>query len=118
MKTLDRIFGWLMLLGAFGHATGSWQYYSNRDHMALLWALSGSFAVILLGTMNLLRAGRRGDRALAWVCFGGCVVWIGFVVVFGRLIGNLVDFRVLTNFVITAVLAAFSLRSAFALPRQ
>ncbi|HLH02910.1 MAG TPA: hypothetical protein VKX25_09080 [Bryobacteraceae bacterium] len=111
MKVVDRVFGWLMLLGAFGHAAGSWQFYRGRDNLALLWALSASFAVILLAAINLLRAERSHDRPLAWICFGGCIVWMGFVIVFGVLIGNVFDFRPLINFLITAVLAVFSLRS-------
>lgn len=80
--------------------------------MALLWALSASFAVLLLAAVNLLRAGRPGDRALAWVSLTGCLVWIGFVVQFGILIGNVLDFRPLIHLVLSGVLAVFSLRTA------
>jgi hypothetical protein len=80
--------------------------------MSLLWAWSASFALFLLGAINLLRAGRKGDRPLAWISFAGCLVWIVFVVWFGRLIGNFVDFRVLINLVVAIGLAVFSLRSA------
>jgi len=116
MRVVDRVFGWLMMLGAFGHGMGSWQAYRN-DHMALLWALSASFAGLLLAAINLLRAERTSDRPLAWICFAGCVIWIGFVIVFGVLIGNVFDFRPLVNFVITAGLALFSLRTILA-PRR
>ena len=84
---------------------------TTTSQMSLLWALSASFAVLLLAAVNLLRAGRRGDRALGWISFAGCVVWIGFVLWFGALIGNMLDFRPLINLVITLVLAIFSLRS-------
>jgi hypothetical protein len=111
MKTLDRVFGWLMALGGVGHGLGSYRAYSHQP-MSLLWALSASFAVFLLAAVNLARAGRKGDRTLAWISFGGCVVWIGFVLWFGLLIGNVFDFRPLVNAVIALVLAIFSLRSA------
>jgi hypothetical protein len=111
MKALDRAFGCLMVLGAFGHGLGSYRAYASQP-MTLLWALSASFAGLLLAAVNLLRAGRKGDRALAWISFFGCIVWIGFVVCFGLLIRNMFDFRPLVNLVITAALAIFSLRSA------
>lgn len=111
MKLIDRAFGCLMVLGGIGHGFGAHNAYRN-DAMAMLWALSASFAVILLAAVNLLRAGRKGDRSLAWISFAGCVVWIGFVVWFGRLIGNMFDFRPLVNLIITLALAIFSLRSA------
>ena len=111
MKALDRVFGCLMILGAFGHGMGSYRAYSSQP-MALLWALSASFALVLLAALNLLRAGRKYDRALAWISFCGCLVWIGFTLWFGLLIQNMFDFRPLVNLIITVALALFSLRSA------
>ncbi|MBV9155029.1 MAG: hypothetical protein JO097_02125 [Acidobacteriaceae bacterium] len=94
------------------HGLGSYEAYKNQP-MNLLWALSASFAVCLLAAVNLLRAGRKADRALAWISFAGCLAWIGFVVWFGMLIGNVFDFRPLVHLILTLVLAVFSLRSAF-----
>jgi hypothetical protein len=111
MRTLDRIFGVLLFLGGIGHGIGTYQAYS-KDPMYLLWALSASFAVFLLAAVNLLRAGRRGDHALAWISFAGCLVWIGFAFWFGMLIGNLLDFRPAVNLIVTLALAILSLRSA------
>ena len=113
MRTLDRIFGVLLVLGGCGHAIGSYQAYKNEP-AHLLWALSASFAIWMLAAVNLLRAARHGDRALSWVSFAGCLVWIGFVIWFGQLIGNMLDFRVVVNLIITVVLAVFSVRSALA----
>lgn len=110
MKALDRVFGCLLFLGGIGHGLGSYKAHA-KDPMALLWALSGSFAIFLLAAVNLLRAGRDGDRATACISLGGCIVWIGFVLCFARLIGNMLDFRVLVNLIITMALALFSLRS-------
>lgn len=111
MRTTDRVFGWLLALGGIGHGLGSYRAYSHEP-MNLLWALCGSFAVFLLAAINLLRAARKHDVALSWISFCGCLVWILFVVWFGLLIGNMLDFRPLVNIVVTAVLAFFSLRSA------
>jgi hypothetical protein len=113
MQKADRIFGWLMALGGVGHGFGSWQAY-HAQPMELLWALAASFAVFLLSALNLLRAGRKRDGAVAWVSFTGCLVWAGFVIWFGVLIGNVLDFRPLVHLVTTLVLAGFSLRSALA----
>jgi hypothetical protein len=110
MKILDRLFGCLLILGGIGHALGASKAYANQP-VNLLWALSTSFSIFLLAAFNLLRVSRPNDRALAWISFVGCLVWIGFVVWFGVLIGNLFDFRVLVNFIVTLVLAIFSLRS-------
>ena len=111
MKMLDRLFGALMFLGGIGHGFGSYQFYKSQP-MNLLWALSASFATFLLAAMNLLRAGRIGDRALASISLAGCLVQIGFAVSFGLQIGNVLDFRPLTTAIIALVLAAFSLRTA------
>jgi hypothetical protein len=98
-----------MILGGIGHGIGSYNTYRN-ERMNLLWALCASFAVFLLAALNLLRTRRAGDLTLAWISFAGCITWAGFVLWFGLLIGNLFDFRVLINLVITLALAAFSLR--------
>jgi len=110
MKLIDRIFGCLMFLGGIGHGFGSYMAYKN-DHITLLWAWSTSFAVFLLAAVNLLRAGREGDRSLAWISLAGCLVWIAFVVWFAQLLGNPLDFRPLVNLIIAVVLTGFSVRS-------
>jgi uncharacterized membrane protein len=110
MKLIDRIFGSLMFLGGIAHGFGSYMAYKN-DHITLLWAWSTSFALFLLAAMNLLRAGRVGDRPLAWISLAGCLMWIGFVVWFAHLLGNPLDFRPLVNLIIAVVLAGFSVCS-------
>jgi hypothetical protein len=111
MKTIDRLFGCLMFLGGIGHGIGSYQFYKLQP-TNLLWALSASFATFQLAALNLLRTGRPGDRSLAWTCFAGCLVQVGFAVTFGRLIGNMLDFRPFVTAILALVLAAFSLRGA------
>jgi hypothetical protein len=90
---------------------GSLQAYGHSPEL-LLWAECATLMLLLLGAINLLRVGRPGDRALAWVSFAGCVGWLIAVMAFGKLIGNYLDFRFLTQGFVTLALAAFSLRTA------
>ena len=55
MKKTDMICAGILVLSAIGHAFGSYIAYKS-DPMTLLWALSASFAVLLLAAINLLRA--------------------------------------------------------------
>jgi hypothetical protein len=111
MRIADRIFGWLLLLGGLGHGLGSLKAYMHKPEL-LLWAECAMLAGWLLAAINLLRAGRPGDRTLAWVSFAGCLGWVIVAVAFGRLIDNMLDFRPLTNLILAVVLAGFSLRTA------
>ena len=111
MKIADRICGWILLLGAVGHSMGSLQAYGHRPEL-LLWAEGATLMLLLLGALNLLRVGRPGDHALAWVSFAGCIGWLIAVMAFGKLIGNYLDFRFLTQGIVTLALAGFSLRTA------
>ncbi len=78
----------------------------------MLWALSATLAGLLLGALNILRIGRPRDRTLAWISFAGCLGWLAGVIGLGAVIGNVLDFRVVTMGLITVVLAIFSFRSA------
>jgi hypothetical protein len=109
MRIVDRIFGWLLIVGSSLHALGSIKAYRDIP-LTLLWALSATFAGWLLAGLNLLRAGRPNDAALGWVSFAGCLGQLVLVISFGILIGNVFDFRVLVHFVIASVLAVMSLR--------
>jgi hypothetical protein len=108
---LDRALGCLLLLGGVGHTLGSFQAY-GKDPMMLLWSLCASIFVFLLGGLNLLRAGRPGDRALAWLCLVAGICWIVASLRFGSLIGNVFDFRPLIFVVITLGLCGFCVRTA------
>jgi hypothetical protein len=110
MRTLDRVFGWLLVVGGLLHAFGSWAGYRNAPEQ-LLWAWSGSLAALLLASLNLLRTGRPADRPLAWVCLGGCLAWIVVAVSFGSIIGNVFDPRAVIHAINAAVLAAMSVRT-------
>jgi len=111
MKIIDRVFGGVLFLGGFGHGAGSYVAYRTQP-MTLLWAWSASLAIFLLASVNLLRSWRPGDRALAWICVAGCLMQAGFVFVFGRLIGNMLDVRVVVNLILNLGLAAISARAA------
>ena len=115
MKVLDRVLGFLMIVSALLHCAGSFAAYKDQP-MALLWAVSGGLAEILLAALNLLRAGRPHDRPLASVTLAGNVAWLVLIAVFGELIHNLLDFRVIVQAVITIALIAMSLRTL--LPRN
>lgn len=117
MKVIDRVFGVLLGVGGILHGIGSWEALHTQPRY-LIWGLSASFAVLLLAAINLLRTARPGDAALAWICFAGCVTWIGFCVWFGAIIHNFLDFRPLIHIILAAVLAVFSLRAAGRKPLQ
>lgn len=111
MNAADRTFGWLLVIGSLLHIFGSVETYRGRPE-TLLWALSATLAGLFLAALNLLRVGRPGDRMLAWISFFGCLGWLALIIAFGKIIGNGLDFRVLTLGAITVVLAVFSFRSA------
>ncbi len=66
-KILDRILGCLLILGGIGQTLRSLRVYSS-DQMTLLWSLSSSLFIVLLGALSVLRAGLPHDTALAWLC--------------------------------------------------
>ena len=111
MNTADRVFGWLLVIGAALHAYGSIIGYQS-DPETLLWSLSGSLAALLLASLNLLRVVRPGDRTLAWLCLAGNLAWIAIALGFGVVIGNVFDPRALIHAINALVLAGFSVRSA------
>ncbi|HWZ61103.1 MAG TPA: hypothetical protein VNW46_19110 [Gemmatimonadaceae bacterium] len=112
LQTLDRALGGLLIVGSLLHALGSIKAYASEP-TTLVWALSATMAGLLLGTINLVRASRRHDQALAWISIVGCVAWVVQALAFGVSIGSPLDPRVLihaVNAVALAVLAARSLR--------
>ena len=110
MKSLDRSFGWLLVVNGLVHALGAWNANHGKPDI-LLWALTGSLAALLIAAMNLLRAERPHDRPLAWVSLAGCIAWLTVALTVGKLVGNFLDVRVVSNALNAAVLAAMSIRS-------
>ena len=109
-KSLDRVFGALLLIGACLHVVGAVRAYPLGSE-ALVWSLSGTLAAGLLAVLNLVRAGRPDDHTLAAITLVGSLAWVGIAIAFGVAIGNVVDPRVLWHAVAALVLAGFSLRS-------
>ncbi len=99
-----------MLVGAGLHVAGSFATYTNAPD-ALLWSVSAGAYEALLGGVNLVRASRRRDAALAWLSLLGGIVWLGVVISFARLVGNAFDPRVLVQGGIAIVPTALSLRT-------
>ena len=107
MRTIDRTFGWLLILATCGHTMGTLKFYPAMTDV-WVWSLSASLAGAILGAINIIRAGRSGDGALAVVTAGGCAGWALMALAFGSSIHNLRDPRVVGNVFIAAVLLACS----------
>lgn len=113
MRLIDRIFGWILAVGAVLHSIGSYLGYKHEP-MTLLWALCASLAALLVAAINLLRAGRPTDRPVAWIALVGSLAWAVAAFTFGALIGNLFDPRALIHGIAALALAGFSARTLFA----
>jgi len=111
LKLVDRAFGVLLALGAAGHAAGLLALLPAGSQIQV-WSLSGVVAAALVAALNLVRAGRPNDRTIAWLAFAGSLAWCAIALLFGRAIGDLLDFRVVWHFVCALALTAFSLRTA------
>lgn len=111
MKTIDRIFAWILVLGGLLHGFGSFHMYRNEP-MTLLWALCATLLTLLIAAVNLLRVERPSDRPLAWICFAGSLSWAVTAFAAGMLLHNILDPRPLTHWVTALVLAGFSLKTA------
>src|ERR1700761_5816511 len=111
MRIVDRIFGWLMVLGSLGHSMGCLQAYGNKPEL-LLWSESGTLAGLLVAALNLLRVERPQARGLAWVSFAASLAWLVVVRCFGKVAVNYFDFRAVIFIIITLVLMVMSLRTA------
>jgi hypothetical protein len=100
----------LLILGGIGHTLGSLHFY-QADPMMLLWSLCASLFVFLFAALNLLRASRPDDTALAWLCLAAGFCWILVSLRFGALIGNVFDARPMIFIVLTLGLCALCVRT-------
>ena len=111
MKIVDRVFGWLLVLGGLLHSVGAVGALKGTPG-ALVWPLAGSVAAFLLAALNLMRVNRPGDGTLAWVSAAGSLAWVGVALGFGASVGNFLDPRALYHASVAAILAGFSIRTA------
>ena len=114
MRWIDRGLSGLLILGGVGHSFGVLGFY--RDPHTLFWSLTASLLIALLAAVNLLRSWRPGDRALAAIAAAATAAYFLFTLGFGRLIGDMADFRVILFGVLTLGLTAFGLRDALRRP--
>jgi hypothetical protein len=110
LKSLDRILSYLLILGGIGHTLGSFHFY-KADPMTQLWSLCASLFVFLFAAISLIRAGRPGDTAIAWLCLAAGLCWIVASLRFAFLIGNFFDFRPMIFTVVTLGLCAMCVRT-------
>ncbi len=109
MKTIDRIFGWLLIVGSAGHTAGTVLWTEPMSGI-FIWSLGSALAAALLGVLNLVRAGRPGDRTLALITTIGTGLWAALALAFGISIHNVLDPRPMTHFVVSVVLVVFGAR--------
>ena len=67
MKTLDRVFGWALLVLGCLHTAGSVFLMSKNLSFESAWFFSGGLAVIFGAFLNLIRTYRPSDHALAGI---------------------------------------------------
>jgi len=111
MKIVDRVFGWLLVLGGVLHTVGATVGLKDTPG-ALVWPLAGSVAAFLVAALNLMRVNRPSDRTLAWVSAGGSIAWLAVALGFGASVGNFLDPRGLYHVIVALVLAGLSIRTA------
>jgi peptidoglycan/LPS O-acetylase OafA/YrhL len=109
MRWIDRGLAGLLILGGVGHTYGVLNFY--KDPNTLFWSLTASVLIALLAAVNLLRSW-RDDRALAAIAAAGSAAYFVIALGFGRLIGDMTDFRVILFGVISLGLTLFGLRDA------
>jgi hypothetical protein len=107
LKTIDRIFGWLLVLASCGHTVGTLMWTQPMSGI-FIWSLGSSLAAALLGVLNIVRAGRPDDKTLATITAVGTACWALVALGFGKSIGNVLDPRVVSHVLISVVLVIFS----------
>ena len=117
MKTADRLFGCLQILGACGHTLGTIVLAPFMSGI-FVWSLGASIGMFLTAALNLLRAGRPDDRTVALLAVAGSGAQLVLCLAFGKSIGNLADPRVVGNCVITAILLCFGIRTLVTIGRE
>lgn len=111
MRLLDRVFGWLLLLGTALHCFSAYFHYKANPEVLLL-AEADNLAGLLLAGMNILRVGRPLDRQLGWLSFAGCLGWLAISLGLAYQVDDILNPRTLIHGTIALVLAFMSLRTA------
>ena len=106
LKTVDGIFGVLLILAACGHTVGTILWTQPMSGI-FIWSLGSSLAGLLLGALNIVRAGRPEDNTLAAITTIGTACWALVAWAFGISIGNVLDPRPLGHTIISLVLIVF-----------
>ncbi|MBV8820753.1 MAG: hypothetical protein JO022_20500 [Acidobacteriaceae bacterium] len=110
MKLVDRIFGYLLILGACGHTAGTLLWLKPMSDL-FIWSLGASIAGALCGVLNVVRAGRPDDKTLAVITTVGTACWCLLALAFGLSIGNVLDPRALMHTITSFVLVIFGVRT-------
>ncbi len=116
LKTADRIFGLLLILAACGHTVGTILWTQPMSGV-FIWSLGSSLAALLLGTLNIVRAGRPDDKTLAIITLIGTACWAAVAFAFGKSIGNVLDPRPLSHVIISLVLVVLSAATLWRIPK-
>jgi membrane protein DedA with SNARE-associated domain len=112
LKTIDHIFGWLLILGSAGHTVGTVLWTEPMSGI-FIWSLGATLAGALLGVLNLVRAGRPRDRTLALITTIGTALWAALALTFGFSIHNVLDPRPMIHFIVSVVLVIFGVRTLY-----
>lgn len=110
MTTIERVLAWLLAVSGALHVMGTFTGYPAGSEI-FIWSLAATLAVFLLVALNLMRINRPQDRTLAAVSAAGCIVWALLALGFGHAVGNIADPRALIHAVLSAALAACSIRT-------
>lgn len=106
LKIVDRIFAVLLILAACGHTVGTIMWTQPMSGI-FIWSLGSSLAALLLGSLNIVRAGRPEDKTLAAITTIGTACWALVAWAFGMSMGNVLDPRPLSHTIISIVLIGF-----------
>lgn len=109
MKIADRVFGYLLILGAVGHTIGTIVWLQPMSQL-FIWSLGAALAAFVLGALNILRAGRPDDRPLAAITVVGTFAWMLVALAFGISIHHVLDPRPLSHIIISLFLVLFGMR--------
>ena len=110
LQITDRICGWLLVLATCGHVAGTFVAYRAMSSI-FVWSLGSALAGLLLGALNIVRAGRPHDKTLAVIATLGTACWALVAFGYGKSIGNVLDPRPVTHIVVATALVFFGVRT-------